>query len=102
MEEAVCGCSLSRASNLATPEAAELGSLDSVTGHWEFEELGLDMMAAGNVGVRRRIWRLHLRIFLSIVSICWGLGGIKWLVYVSLGMRACCSTYILLLTGAGR
>ena len=63
---------------------------------------GLDMTAAGNVGVRRRIWRLYLRIFLSIASICWGLGGINWLVYVSLGMRACCSTYILLLTGAGR
>ena len=102
MEEAVFGCSLSRASNLATPEAAELGSLDSVAGHWNFEELGLDITAAGNVGVRRRIWRLHLRIFLSIASICWGLGGINWLVYVSLGMRACCSTYILLLTGAGR
>ena len=40
LEEAICGCSLSRASNLATPEAAELGSLDSVTGHWNFEELG--------------------------------------------------------------
>ena len=40
MEEAVCGCSFSRASNLATPEAAELGSLDSVAGHWNFEELG--------------------------------------------------------------
>ena len=40
MEEAVCGCSLSGASNLATPEAAELGSLDSVAGHWNFEELG--------------------------------------------------------------
>ena len=38
MEEAVCGCSLSRAANL--PEAAELGSLDSVTGHWDFEKLG--------------------------------------------------------------
>ena len=40
LEEAVCGCSLSRASNLATPEAAELGCLDGVTGHWNFEELG--------------------------------------------------------------
>ena len=40
MEEAVCGCSLSGASNLATPKAAELASLDSVTGHWDFEELG--------------------------------------------------------------
>ena len=40
MEEAVCGCSLSGASNPATPEAAELGSLDSVAGHWNFEELG--------------------------------------------------------------
>ena len=39
-EEAVCGCSLSGASNLATPEAAELGSLDSIAGHWNFEELG--------------------------------------------------------------
>ena len=80
LEEVVGGCGLLRASNVG----------------------GLDMTAAGNVGVRRRIWRLHLRIFLSIASICWGLGGINWLVYVSLGMRACCSTYILLLTGAGR
>ena len=40
MEEAVCCCSLSRAANLATPEAAELGSLNSVAGHWNFEELG--------------------------------------------------------------
>ena len=40
LEEAVCGCSLSRASNLATPEAAELGSLDSVAEHWKFVELG--------------------------------------------------------------
>ena len=40
LEEVVCGCSLSRASNLATPEAAELGSLDNVAGHWNFEELG--------------------------------------------------------------
>ena len=39
-EEAVCGCSLSGALNLATPEAAKLGSLDSVAGHWNFEELG--------------------------------------------------------------
>ena len=39
MEEAVCGCSLSGASNLATPDTAELGSLDSVAGHWNFEEL---------------------------------------------------------------
>ena len=40
MEEAGYGCGLSGASNLATPEAAELGSLDSVAGHWNFEELG--------------------------------------------------------------
>ena len=40
MKEAVCGCSLSGASNLATPEAEKLGSLDSVAGHWNFEELG--------------------------------------------------------------
>ena len=38
-EEAVCGCSLSGASNLATPEAAELGSLDGVAWHRNFEEL---------------------------------------------------------------
>ena len=40
MEEAFCGCSFSGASNLATPEAAELGSLDSVAENWNFEELG--------------------------------------------------------------
>ena len=39
-EEAVCGCSLSGASNLAPPEAAELRSLDGVAWHWNFEELG--------------------------------------------------------------
>ena len=39
-EKAVCGCSLSGNSNLATPEAAELRSLDSVARHWNFEELG--------------------------------------------------------------
>ena len=37
LEEAVGGCSLSRASNLTTPEAAELGCLDGVAGHWNFE-----------------------------------------------------------------
>ena len=40
LEEAVCGCSLSGALNLAAPEAVELGSLDSVAGHWNFEDLG--------------------------------------------------------------
>ena len=40
LKKAVCSCSLSGASNLATPEAAELGSLDSVAGHWNFEKLG--------------------------------------------------------------
>ena len=40
LEEAVGGCSLSRASNLASPEAVELGCLDGVAGHWDFEELG--------------------------------------------------------------
>ena len=39
MEEAVCGCSLSGASNLTTPEASELGCLDGVAGHRNFEEL---------------------------------------------------------------
>ena len=37
LEEAVGGCGLSRASNLAMPEAAEFGCLDGVTGHWNFE-----------------------------------------------------------------
>ena len=40
LQEAVDGCSLSRAANLATPEATELGGLDSVAGHWNFEEVG--------------------------------------------------------------
>ena len=35
--ETVGGCSLSRAANLATPEAAELRCLDGVAGHWDFE-----------------------------------------------------------------
>ena len=41
---------------------------------------GLVRTVAGNVGVRRRIWRLHLRMRLSKVSICLGVGGINWLV----------------------
>ena len=40
VKEAVCCCSLSGAANLATPEAADLGGLDSVAGHWNFKELG--------------------------------------------------------------
>ena len=40
LEEAVGECGFSRASNLTTPEAAELGCLDGVAGHWNFEELG--------------------------------------------------------------
>ena len=53
LEEAVGDCGLSRASNLATPEAAELGCLDGVAGHWILNSWGLDMTAAGNVGVSR-------------------------------------------------
>ena len=41
---------------------------------------GLARTAAGNVGVRRRIWRLHLRMRLSIISSCLGVGGMNWLV----------------------
>ena len=41
---------------------------------------GLARTAAGNVGVRRRIWRLHLRMRLSRVSNCLGVGGMNWLV----------------------
>ena len=41
---------------------------------------GLARTAAGNVGVRRRIWRLHLRIRLSRISSCLGVGGMNWLV----------------------
>ena len=37
LEETVGSCGLSGASDLATPEAAELGCLDSVAGHWDFE-----------------------------------------------------------------
>ena len=40
LKEAVGGCSLSRASNLTTLEAAELGCLDGVAKHWNFEEMG--------------------------------------------------------------
>ena len=38
---------------------------------------GLAIAAAGKVGVRRRIWRLHLRIFLSSASRCLGVGGMN-------------------------
>ena len=41
---------------------------------------GLARTAAGNVGVRRRIWRLHLRMRLSSISSCLGVGGMNWLV----------------------
>ena len=40
MKDAVGGCRLSRASDLATLLAAELGCLDGVAGLWNFEELG--------------------------------------------------------------
>ena len=36
--------------------------------------------AAGNVGVTRRIWRLYLRMRLSSISSCLGVGGMNWLV----------------------
>ena len=46
--------------------------------------LGMGMLImwglAGNVGVRRRIWRLHLRMRLSKNSSCLGVGGMNWLV----------------------
>ena len=41
---------------------------------------GLARTAAGNVGVRRRFWRLHLRMRLSSISNCLGVGGMNWLV----------------------
>ena len=41
---------------------------------------GLARTAAGNVGVRRRIRRLHLRMRLSSISSCLGVGGMNWLV----------------------
>jgi hypothetical protein len=37
-------------------------------------------MAAENVGVRRRIWRLHFRMRLSKISSCFGVDGKNWLV----------------------
>ena len=51
----VGGSGLSGSSDLAAPEAAELGGLDGVAGHWEFEQLGLDITAVGKVDVR---WRM--------------------------------------------
>ena len=50
--------------------------------------LGMDMLimwglartAAGNVGVRQRIWRLHLKMYLSKFSNCLGVGRMNWLV----------------------
>ena len=38
-KEAVGGSGLPGSSDLATPEAAELGGLDGVAGHWDFEQL---------------------------------------------------------------
>ena len=52
----------------------------------------LERTAAGKVGVRRRICRPHLRIFLSMDSSWRGVGGTNWLVYVSRGMSALCRT----------
>ena len=40
VEESVCDSGLAWATMLAAPEAAELGGLDGVTGHWDFEQLG--------------------------------------------------------------
>ena len=37
LEETVGGCGLLGTSDLATLEAAELGCLDGVAGHWDFE-----------------------------------------------------------------
>ena len=39
LEETVGGSGLVRSSDLAAPEAAELGGLDGVAGHWDFEQL---------------------------------------------------------------
>ena len=38
---------------------------------------GYFRLANGNVGVRRTIWRLHLRVRLSKISRCLGVGGIN-------------------------
>ena len=40
LKYAVGGSGFSRSSNLATPEAAELGCLNGVAGHWDFEQVG--------------------------------------------------------------
>ena len=40
LKETVGGSGLSGSSDLAMPEAAELGGLDGVAGHWDFEQLG--------------------------------------------------------------
>ena len=77
---------------LAAPEATELGCLDGIAWHRELERCRLDRTAAGKVGVRRRICRPHLRIFLSMDSSWRGIGGTNWLVYVSRGMSALCRT----------
>ena len=39
LEETVGGSGLAGSSDLAAPEAAELGGLDGVAGHWDFEQL---------------------------------------------------------------
>ena len=39
LEETVGGSGLAESSDLAAPEAAELGGLDGVAGHWDFEQL---------------------------------------------------------------
>ena len=39
LEETVGGSGLPGSSDLAAPEAAELGGLNGVAGHWDFEQL---------------------------------------------------------------
>ena len=39
LKETVGGSGLVGSSDLAAPEAAELGGLDGVAGHWDFEQL---------------------------------------------------------------
>ena len=41
LKETVGSSGLSGSSYLAAPEAAELGGLDGVAGHWDFEQMGL-------------------------------------------------------------
>ena len=50
LKEAIGDCGLAGSSMLATPEAAGLGGLDCIAGHWELEEMRARENCSGKRG----------------------------------------------------